>query len=213
MKGGDVAALDNRHIVVTGAGGGLGPAVAEALRAAGAICHTPSRKELDLADEASVVRYYAALPPLWASVHVAGGFDMAPVTETTLEAFSAQWRINTVTAFLACREAIRKMRMSGGGRIVNVGSRAALEHPAGKIAYVTAKSALAAMTQAMAAETRADGIFINAVLPETIDTPANRAAMPQADFSRWTPPVSIAAAIAWLASPENRTVTGALIPV
>jgi NAD(P)-dependent dehydrogenase (short-subunit alcohol dehydrogenase family) len=205
--------LENRHIVVTGAGGGLGPAVVAALSAAGALLHAPSRKELDLTDESSVAKYYAALPPLWASVHVAGGFDMAPLEQTTLEAFTAQWRINTVTAFLACREAARKMKASGGGRIVNVGSKAALEHPAGKIAYVTAKSALAAMTQALAAETRADRILVNAVLPETIDTPANRAAMPQADFSRWTPPAAIARAIAWLASPENETVTGALVPV
>lgn len=208
-----MGALDNRHIVVTGAGGGLGPAVVEALKAAGAVVRAPSRKELDLADEKSVEAYYSALPSLWASVHVAGGFDMASIEKTTLEAFTAQWRINTVTAFLTCREAIRKLKTSGGGRIVNVGSKAALEHPAGKIAYVTAKSALAAMTQAMAAETRGDGILVNAVLPETIDTPANRAAMPGADTSRWTPPAAIARTIAWLVSPENLTVTGALVPV
>ena len=207
------ASLDRCHIVITGSGGGLGPAVLQTLRAAGAVCHAPSRQDLDLTDEAAVIAYYAALPSLWASVHVAGGFSMAPLVETTLDAFTAQWRINTVTAFLTSREAVRRMGPTAGGRIVNVASRAAVEHPGGKIAYVAAKAALVAMTQAMAAETRGAGILINAVLPDTIDTPANRAAMPNADFTRWTAPEAIARTIAWLASPKNDSVTGALLPV
>jgi NAD(P)-dependent dehydrogenase (short-subunit alcohol dehydrogenase family) len=202
-----------RHIVITGAGGGLGPAVLEAFRAAGAVCHAPTRQELDLTDEKAVMAWYAALPSLWASVQVAGGFAMAPIAETTLEAFTAQWRINTVSAFLACREAVRRMDPKAGGRIVNVASLAALQHPGGKIAYVTAKSALAGMTQALAAETRASGILVNAVAPDTIDTPANRAAMPAADFTRWTAPGAIAKTILWLASPENDSVTGSILPV
>jgi len=206
--------LEGREVVVTGAAGGLGPAVVEALRARGAICHTPTRQQLDLTDEAAVTRYYGALPDLWASIQVAGGFSMAPLEETTLEAFEAQWRINAVTAFLAGREAARQMKPGArGGRIVHVGSRAALEPPAQKIAYAAAKAAVAAMTRSMAAELRPAGILVNAVLPDTIDTAANRAAMPGADFSRWTPPAAIADTIAWLASPANVTVTGALIPV
>ncbi|MBW8888055.1 MAG: SDR family NAD(P)-dependent oxidoreductase [Fibrobacteres bacterium] len=218
--------LQGTHVVVTGAGGGLGPSVAEAFRAAGAIVHAPARAELDLLDEAAVAKYYAALPALWASVHVAGGFSMAPVTETSLDDFMAQWRINTVTTFLACREAVRRMRAGAlvpgpngpavgqaGGRIVNVAARAAIDHPGGKIAYVSAKSALAGLTRSLAAECRAEGIFANAVLPDTIDTPANRAAMPGADHSQWTRPEAIASAILWLASPGNATVTGALLPV
>ena len=205
-----------RHVVVTGAGGGLGPAVIEALRATGAVCHAPTRHEVDLADEGAVASYYAALPALWASIHVAGGFDMAPVADTTLASFESQWRINTVTAFLACREAVRKIRSQAspqGGRIVNVASLAAIEHPGGKIAYVTAKSALAGMTRALAAEVRSDGILANAVLPDTIDTLKNRTAMPDADRSRWTPPEAIARTIVFLASPGNLSVTGALVPV
>src|SRR5439155_97849 len=161
----------------------------------GAVCHAPSRKELDLTDEKAVTRFYAGLPSLWASVHVAGGFAMAPLTETSLESFEAQWRINVVTAFLASREAVRKMRGTGGGtggRIVNVASRVVLDPPGGRIAYVAAKSALAGMTRAIAAETAGDGILVNAVLPETIDTAANRAAMPNADRSRWSLPADIA---------------------
>jgi NAD(P)-dependent dehydrogenase (short-subunit alcohol dehydrogenase family) len=139
---------------------------------------------------------------------------MAPIAETTLAAFADQWRINTVTAFLASREAVKRMRAGGsGGRIVNVASRAAVDHPGGKVAYVSAKAALAALTRSLAAECAPEKILANAVLPETIDTPANRAAMPGADFSRWTPPAAIASAILWLASPENATVTGTLLPV
>jgi NAD(P)-dependent dehydrogenase (short-subunit alcohol dehydrogenase family) len=169
---------------------------------------------LDLTDEAAVTRYYAALPGLWGSVHVAGGFSMAPVTETSLDDFTAQWRINTVTAFLTCREAVRRMRMGKqGGRVVNVAAQAALEAPPGKIAYVSAKAAVAAMTRALAAETRADGIWVNAILPGTIDTPANRSAMPDADFSQWTRPESIARTVLWLLSADNEAVSGGLIPV
>jgi NAD(P)-dependent dehydrogenase (short-subunit alcohol dehydrogenase family) len=206
--------LQGAHVVITGAGGGLGPSVAEAFRAAGAVVHAPTRAELDLLDEAAVAGYYAALPSLWASVHVAGGFSMAPVAETSLDDFTAQWRINAVTAFLACREAVRRMRAGkSGGRIVNVAAKAALEHPGGKSAYVAAKAALAAFTRSLAAECRAEGILANAVLPDTIDTPSNRAAMPGADFSKWTPPSAIASAILWLASPQNASTTGGLIPV
>jgi NAD(P)-dependent dehydrogenase (short-subunit alcohol dehydrogenase family) len=205
---------EGRQIVITGAGGGLGPAVVEALRALGSTCHTPTRSQLDLTDEAAVVAYYAALPPLWASIHVAGGFSMAPLTDTSLQAFAAQWQINTVTAFLASREAARSIKRSGrGGRIVNVGSRVAQDPEAGKVAYAASKSAVVAMTRSMAAELHRDGILVNAVLPTTIDTPANRAAMPKADFTRWTAPADIARTIAWLAGPENTTVTGALVPV
>ena len=210
--------FEGRVVVVTGAAGGLGPAVVAALKARGATCLTPSRQQLDLTDEAAVAGYYGGLSGLWASIHVAGGFAMAPLADTSLQAFEGQWRLNAVTAFLAGREAARCIARTGqagrvGGRIVNVGSRVVLEPPAQKLAYAAAKAAVAAMTRSMAAELRSAGILVNAVLPDTIDTPANRAAMPNADHSRWTPPEAIAETIAWLVSPANTTVTGALIPV
>lgn len=207
-------AFQNLHVVVTGAGGGLGPAVVAALLAGGATCHTPTRAELDLTNEAAVANYYRELPAVWASVHVAGGFSMASIEDTSLAAFNEQWTTNAVTAFLASREAVRSIKRTGqGGRIVNIASRAVTDPPGGKTAYVTSKAAVAAFTRGMANEVRGDGILINAVLPDTIDTPRNRAAMPNADTSLWTPPHSIASTVAWLASPLNRSVTGALVSV
>lgn len=215
--------MNGRHVVVTGGHGALGRAVVAAFEARGAIVHAPGEPPafanpgadpIDLADEAQVTAYYAARPPLWASVHVAGGFAMAPITETSLAAFEAQWRTNLVTCFLACREAVRALRRAGGGgRIVNVASRPALAPVGGMAAYVTAKAGVAALTQALAAEVLADGILVNAVAPSTIDTPANRAAMPDADHGRWPAPAELAEAICFLASPANTVTSGAVVPV
>jgi NAD(P)-dependent dehydrogenase (short-subunit alcohol dehydrogenase family) len=216
------AGLSGRHIAITGGGGGLGPAVVEALQAAGAECHVPRREELDLTDEAAVARYYAALPALWASVHVAGGFAAAPFADTALADFRHQLDINLTTAFLCCREAVRKMIAGGatgaaggggGGRIINVGSRAALVPAGGAIAYSVAKAGVATLTQCLADEVKGRGILVNAVIPSIIDTPKNRQAMPQAPADRWPKPAAIAKAIVWLASPENELVSGALLPV
>lgn len=206
--------FDKLHVVVTGAAGGLGPSVVDAFKAGGATVYTPTRAELDLTDEAAVTKYYASLPPLWASVHVAGGFSMAPLLDSKLADLEGQWKLNTVTAFLCCREAARSMKKSGqGGRIVNVGSQVVLAPPAGKAVYTASKSAVVALTKSIAAELRAERIFVNSVLPDTIDTAANRAAMPKADFSKWTTPKAIATTIAWLASAENTSVTGSEVPV
>lgn len=220
--------LSGLSVVVTGAAGGLGPAVVGALVDAGAVCHLPVRRApdgpddprrrwvagVDLTDEEAVGRFYASLPPLWASVHVAGGFAPGALVDTTLAGFRGQLDINLTTAFLCCREATRVMRRAGrGGRIVNVSSRAALAPSGGTVAYTVAKAGVGALTAALAAEVLADGILVNAVAPSTIDTPANRAAMPHADFATWAQPADLARTIAWLASAENRLTSGAVIPV
>jgi NAD(P)-dependent dehydrogenase (short-subunit alcohol dehydrogenase family) len=228
------------HVVVTGGTGALGRAVVAALRKAGAVCYVPNFaaaeladfpsdpavhvvRDVDLGDEAAVRRFYAAVPSLWASIHLAGGFAMAPVAETSSGDFLAQFRMNALTTFLcsaAAIVAIRARREPGpgglkGGRIVNIAARPALEPRtgAGMVAYTAAKSAVAAMTQALAQETVDDEIWINAVAPSILDTPANRAAMPDAEHRRWVAPVAIAETIVFLASPANLVTRGAVIPV
>jgi NAD(P)-dependent dehydrogenase (short-subunit alcohol dehydrogenase family) len=224
--------LEGRQVVVTGAAGGLGPALVDTLLAAGATCHLPLRggdqasqnvrqdarivvaAGVDLTDEAAVRAFYASRPPLWASVHLAGGFRAAPILDTTLADLHTQLEQNLTTAFLCCREAARNMRAGGrGGRIANVSSRAAAIPAGGAIAYTVAKAGVSALTEALADELRGDRIFVNAVVPSIIDTLANRAAIPAADHARWPKPAEISAAIAWLLSPANALTSGALVPV
>lgn len=206
--------MQGRHVVVTGGKGALGGAVVAWFEARGAIVHVPDIATVDLSDEAQAVAYYAGLPALWASVQLAGGFAMSPIADTSLADFDQQWRMNTVTCFLSCREAVRSIRRAGGGgRIVNVASRVAVAPTAGMTAYVASKAGVAAITQALAAEVTRDGILVNAVLPSIIDTPANRAAMPAADHAAWPKPAEIAEAIGFLASPANVLTSGALVPV
>lgn len=221
------------HVVVTGATGALGAGVVEVLLARGATIHMPiveaelpsraawrsdprvhAAPKVSLDDEAQVSAFYASLPELWASIHLVGGFAMAKVADTSLADFEKQWRLNTVTCFLACREAVKAIRRTGkGGRIVNVAARPVLQPTAGMLAYVTSKAGVAALTQALAAEVLADSILVNAVLPSTIDTPANRASMPDADHASWPTPAELAETIAFLSSPQNALTTGALVPV
>jgi NAD(P)-dependent dehydrogenase (short-subunit alcohol dehydrogenase family) len=230
------------HIVVTGGTGALGRAVIGRLRAAGAICHVPNLiaaeladfpyntdsgvhvvRDVDLADEAAVVSFYGTLPPLWASIHLVGGFAMAPVAEISAADFVAQFRLNALSCFLCSAAAVaafRARRQPGpggarGGRIVNIAARPALEPRLGAqmVAYTAAKSAVAALTRALAQELAEEEIWVNAVAPSVIDTAANRQAMPEADPARWVAPAAVAEIIAFLASPDNRAARGAVIPI
>jgi NAD(P)-dependent dehydrogenase (short-subunit alcohol dehydrogenase family) len=223
------------HVVVTGATGALGAGVVEVLLGRGATVHLPIVEaelparapwrtdtrvhvapNVSLDDEAKVIAFYDSLPDVDASIHLVGGFAMGSVETTSLADFERQWRLNTVTCFLACREAvkaIRRTRGRRGGRIVNVAARPVLQPTGGMVAYVTAKAGVAALTQALAVEVLGDGILVNAVLPSIIDTPANRAAMPQADHARWPKPSELAETIAFLASGQNSLTTGTLVPV
>jgi NAD(P)-dependent dehydrogenase (short-subunit alcohol dehydrogenase family) len=237
-----MVAFSGAHVVVTGGTGALGTAVVGVLRAAGAVCHVTNivvaelqtyayrgdsgvhvTSGVDLADEAAVARFYASLPPLWASIHLAGGFAMAPVADTTAEDFTAQFRMNALSCFLCSRAAVGAIRARGApgpdgttvGRIVNVAARPALEPRlgAGMVAYAASKGAVAAMTQALAEEVAGEQIWVNAVAPSILDTAANRAAMPDAPYHLWVAPAAIAELIAFLAAPENRVTRGAVIPV
>ncbi len=220
------------NVVITGGTGGLGASVVEAFLAQGAEVHLPiferelpahlawrgdarvHARQVSLEDEAQVTAFYAAIGPLWASVHLVGGFGMAPIAETSLADFEKQWRLNAVTCFLGCREAVKAIRTSGkGGRIVNVAARPAVQPVAGMIAYASSKATVAAITQNLAVEVLPENILVNAVLPSTIDTPANRKAMPNADHAKWPTPAQIAATIYFLASEHNALTTGTLVPV
>jgi NAD(P)-dependent dehydrogenase (short-subunit alcohol dehydrogenase family) len=206
--------MQGRHVVVTGGKGALGGAVVALLEARGAIVHVPDIATVDLSNEAQATAYYAALPPLWASIQLAGGFAMAPLADTSLADFEKQWRMNTVTCFLACREAVRSIRRAGGGgRIVNVAARPVLVPASNMIAYATSKAGVAALTQALATELLPENILVNAVLPSVMDTPANRAAMPAADHATWPKVAEVAEAIGFLASPQNALTSGTLVPV
>ncbi|HEY0989517.1 MAG TPA: SDR family oxidoreductase [Kofleriaceae bacterium] len=206
--------MQGQHVVVAGGNGALGGAVVAHLEARGAVVHVPDISTVDLTNEAAAVAYYAGLPPLWASIQLAGGFAMSPIVDTALADFERQWRMNAVTCFLACREAVRSIRRTGnGGRIVNVAARPVLAPVPNMTAYTAAKASVAAITQALAAELTGDRVLVNAVLPSIIDTPANRAAMPRADHAAWPRPAELAQAIGFLASPDNTLTSGALIPV
>lgn len=211
--------LEGRSVAVTGAKGALGEAVLAALAAAGAETHAPADPAdggPDLADGDAVRAWYGERQGLWASLHLAGGFAMAPLLDTGDDALESMWRMNARSCFLCCREAARMMRAGGrGGRIVNVAARPALEprQGAGMAAYAMAKAAVGALTAALGEELAGEDILVNAVAPSILDTPANRAAMPDADHARWAPLADVAEAVLFLASPANRVVRGAVVPV
>ena len=223
----------DRHVAITGGAGALGTAVVSALVEAGALCHVPCMNQAEaerfrlrahkqvmltvtggLTDEAPVARLYDGIMPLWASIHLAGGFSAAPLAETSVAMLRQQIDTNLVSCLLCCRAAVQAMAGSGG-RIVNVAARPALEwrSGAGMTAYTASKAAVAALTAALAEEVAKSGILVNAVAPSIMDTPANRQAMPKADFSLWPKVEEVAATILVLASPENRVTRGAVVPV
>jgi NAD(P)-dependent dehydrogenase (short-subunit alcohol dehydrogenase family) len=224
----------HRHVVVTGGTGALGAAVVQALLDVGATCHLPAHSapdparfpqakhervritpNIDLTSESAVAGFYTSLPALWASIHIAGGFAAAPIAETTLEQFNEMHATNTITAFLCSREAVKKIRSTGkeGGRIVNVGSKPSLIPTSGLCAYAASKAAVASLTVNLAEELAAERIWVNAVIPSIMDTPANRKGMPGADFSKWPKLEEVAATVLFLASPQNAVTRGALVPV
>jgi len=223
----------DRHVVVTGGAGALGTAVVAALVEAGALCRVPCFDEAEakrfrlrehkqvtvvvagnLADEAAVSHAYQDIAPLWASIHIAGGFAFGPLRDAGIATIRQQIDMNFVSAMLCCRAAVKAMAESSG-RIVNVSARAGLEwrSGAGMVAYAASKAAVAVLTAALAEEVAKDGILVNAVAPSIMDTPANRQAMPKADYAAWPKVEEVAATILFLASPDNRVTRGAIVPV
>jgi len=225
--------LEARNVVVTGGTGALGSAVVSRLLEEGAVCHVPHHGDaepegfaghdrlrlalgVDLADAAAVDGFYADVPDLWASIHLAGGFASAKIHEADAAMFRRIMDLNAATAFLCCRAAARAMLAVGkGGRIVNVAARPALEprRGSGMVAYAASKAAVAAMTVALAEELKGADILVNAIAPSTLDTPANRADMPKADPSKWVALEAAAETILFLVSPQNTVTSGAVLPL
>ena len=231
--------FEKRHIVVTGGTGALGSAVTHFLLEQGARVSIPVYNkselddfehtghehlhlahEVDLTDEAGSTQFFddavAAHGELWASVHIAGGFGMGAIGETSTADFMKQIKLNTVTCFNSCKQAVKQMKTTGkGGRIVNIAARPALEprQGANMSAYTASKAAVAALTQSLAEELAEDEIYLNAIAPSIIDTPPNRQAMPDADFDAWPKPEEIATQILYLISPQNHVTRGGIIPV
>jgi NAD(P)-dependent dehydrogenase (short-subunit alcohol dehydrogenase family) len=170
--------------------------------------------QADLFDAAPADAAVAAVEDLEAVVNLVGGFSVGPlVHETDPEDFARLVRLNLTPAFTLARAAMPRLLERGGGAFVGVSARAALRPFPGAAGYITGKAALLALIQALDAEYRGHGIRCNAILPSVIDTPANRAAQPEADYSKWVPPEEIAKVIRFLVSDDSKPTSGAAIPV
>ena len=231
--------FSDRVVIVTGAAGNLGSAVARAFQAAGAklvlvdraadrlqrlfpdLVDSPNyflATSVDVTDpdavEAMVDEALKRFGRVDVLVNTVGGFRAGtPVHETPFETWDFLLNLNARTVFTASRAIIPHMLRQGSGRIVNVAARAALKGGARMAAYSVSKSGVMRLTESMAAELKKDGLNVNCVLPGTIDTPQNRKAMPNANHSRWVKPEAIADVILFLASDAARAVQGAAIPV
>jgi NAD(P)-dependent dehydrogenase (short-subunit alcohol dehydrogenase family) len=225
--------------VVTGASGALGGVVARRLFEAGASLALVDRDldrlaalwpeaqagtdrlsfhACDLADAPAVTRCAAEIEQRHGRIdhlfNIAGAYRGGETIEEAPDAtWTMLWEANFLSALHLCRAVTPGMRRRGSGTIVNVGSKASLGGDAGAAPYSIAKTAVVRLTESLAAEVKRDGVRANAVLPGTIDTPANRRAMPDADPSTWVDPQALADAMLFLASPLARAVTGVALPV
>lgn len=226
-----------RNVLVSGGAGALGRAVVEAFLEGGdhvmvpwiveaerdalaaALCRPLEAGSLtllaaDVAEADGAAAAVEAAEPVTVLVNGAGGFAGGmPHTETPLEDFDRMYRINLRTAAALCQAALPGMTSRAAGCIVNVASRAAIDRPPTLAAYSASKAGVLVLTETLQKEVAEHGVRVNAVVPTTIDTPANRAAMPDADFGAWTPTAAIAAVVHWLASDAAASVRGGAIPV
>ncbi len=215
--------LNEKTIIVTGANGTLGRAAAAAATIHGAKviefditfdADAEYRYVVDLTRPEIIAGCLASIGTVDAVFNIAGGFAMGPrVDETSDEQWQHMYTMNVVTMRNMVAAVVPAMRERGSGAIVNVGALSAREGQAGMGAYIAAKSTVMRLTETMARELRGDGINVNAVLPSIIDTPTNRADMPDADFSKWVAPADLAEVMCFLASDSARAVHGALLPV
>jgi NAD(P)-dependent dehydrogenase (short-subunit alcohol dehydrogenase family) len=219
--------MQGKRVVVTGGFGTLGRAVVARLGGQGAvaiavdIAPVPAGwtgeaiGEVDISDPAeaqAVMVQLSSAGGLDGLVNVAGGFAWQTVLDGDLETWDRLYQINLRTALVMSRAAAPLLR-KGGGAIVNIGAAGAAKAGAGMGAYAASKAGVARLTEALADELKDEGVRVNAILPSIIDTPANRADMPDADTSRWVSPEALANVVAFLLSDEASAVTGALVPV
>jgi NAD(P)-dependent dehydrogenase (short-subunit alcohol dehydrogenase family) len=170
--------------------------------------------EADVAEESGARTVAGAAPGAEVLVNAVGGFGGGkPLYETDLDLWDRMYRMNVRTAVALTRAVLPGMLERRRGSIANIAARAALDLPAGLAAYTASKGAVLSLSETLQKEVGDRRVRVNTILPTTIDTPANRAAMPGADFSTWTPPAAIAEVIHWLASDAGATVRGALVPV
>ncbi len=222
--------LSQRRVAVTGANGNLGRAVAAGAAALGAevalldrafdaaLQRAPGERkscyEVDLLDASAVRTCFERIGRIDVLCNVAGGFTAGElVYETDDEVFERMFDLNVRTMLNCVRAVVPGMLANGHGKIINVGAIAALKGQASMGAYCAAKSVVLRLTESLAAELRDHGINVNCVLPSIIDTPQNRAAMPQADSSAWVSPADLASVICYLASDAASALHGAAIPV
>jgi NAD(P)-dependent dehydrogenase (short-subunit alcohol dehydrogenase family) len=226
--------MAGRVIAITGAFGVLGQAVAKAAAGQGARlalidfapeppAGSPSGPDVmvlggvDLTDPVHAGAALDAVADRFGGIdallNIAGGFKWETVQDGSIESWPQMYRLNVLTATNACRAAVPHLKRSAAGRIVNVGSSAALKAALGMGSYAASKAGVHALTQALSEELKGDGVTVNAVLPSILDTAINRADMPSADFSTWVAPGDLAAVMLFLASEAATAVTGALVPV
>ena len=212
-----------RTVLVTGAAGVLGRAVANAFHEAGAAVvgvdivehDAPWRSVVsDLIDPAGARAAVAEAGAVDVLANIAGGFAMGDgVADTSDETWDFMMNLNARTVLNMCRAAAPRMAARGGGKIVNIGARAALRGAAAMGAYVASKSVVIRLTETLAEELKGKGVNVNCILPSIIDTPRNRADMPRAKFSRWVAPEAVAGVVLFLASSAADAIHGASIPV
>ena len=228
-----------RVVIVTGGSGALGQAITQRFLADGEVVCVPwiidrererleasvdasTRSRLvlercDVGDDAAMDRLVAGVVKAHGRIDVlvaaVGGFALGDLEHTDRKVWDSMLAVNLTTQYVAAHAVLPRMLAAGGGRIVSVASRAVVPPTGGFIAYTVAKAAVIAFVQALAAETRGRGVTVNAVLPSTMDTPANRAAMPDADPKTWVPVDAVADAIAYLASDRSAHVTGTLLAI
>jgi NAD(P)-dependent dehydrogenase (short-subunit alcohol dehydrogenase family) len=220
-----------RSIIVTGGFGVLGQAVAEAFIAAGdkvsrvdfvATAHTPLPGALDVggvdltdaaATQTALDNIAAAHGGLDVLVNVAGGFTWETLEGGSIDSWARMQSMNLISNATITRLALPLLQKSAAGRVINIGAGAAIKAGMGMGAYAASKSGVHRLTEALAEELAGTSVTVNAVLPSIIDTPTNRADMPDADTAQWVQPEALAEVILFLASSAARAITGALIPV